>query len=51
VRESGNPVRLDPMDAYERKLMHDLVAKTGGVTSSSEGTEPKRRVIIQPDEG
>ncbi|MBA2729576.1 MAG: Jag N-terminal domain-containing protein [Euzebyaceae bacterium] len=51
VRESGNPVRLDPMDAYERKLMHDLVAKTGGVTSSSEGTEPKRRVVIQPDEG
>jgi len=49
VRESGEPVRLDPMDAYERKLMHDLAAKTGGVTSSSEGTEPKRRVVIHPD--
>ncbi len=49
VRESGEPVRLDPMDPYERKLMHDLVAKTGGVTSSSEGTEPKRRVVIHPD--
>jgi spoIIIJ-associated protein len=49
VRESGDPVRLEPMDAYERKLMHDLVAKTGGVTSSSEGTEPKRRVVIHPD--
>lgn len=49
VRESGEPGRLDPMDAYERKLMHDLVAKTGGVTSSSEGTEPKRRVVIHPD--
>ncbi|MPZ72878.1 MAG: KH domain-containing protein [Nitriliruptorales bacterium] len=49
VRESGEPVRLEPMDAYERKLMHDLVAKTGGVTSSSEGTEPKRRVVIHPD--
>ena len=49
VRETGEPVRLDPMDAYERKLMHDLVAKTGGVTSSSEGAEPKRRVIVHPD--
>ena len=51
VRETGQPVRLEPMDAYERKLMHDLVAKTGGVTSSSEGAEPKRRVVIQPDTG
>jgi spoIIIJ-associated protein len=50
VRETGEPVRLDPMDAYERKLMHDLVAKTGGVTSSSEGAEPKRRVVIHPDQ-
>ncbi len=49
VRETGEPVRLEPMDAYERKLMHDLVAKTGGVTSSSEGAEPKRRVVIHPD--
>jgi spoIIIJ-associated protein len=49
VRETGEPVRLEPMDAYERKLMHDLVAKTGGVTSLSEGNEPKRRVVIQPD--
>ncbi len=51
VRETGEPVRLDPMDAYERKLMHDLVAKTGGVTSSSEGAEPKRRVVIHADAG
>ena len=49
VRETGQPARLEPMDAYERKLMHDLVAKTGGVTSSSEGAEPKRRVVIHPD--
>jgi spoIIIJ-associated protein len=49
VRETGEAVRLEPMDAYERKLMHDLVGKTGGVTSSSEGAEPKRRVVIHPD--
>ena len=50
VRETGEPVRLEPMDAYERKMMHDLVAKTGGVTSSSEGAEPKRRVVIMPEQ-
>lgn len=49
VRETGEPARLDPMDPYERKLMHDLVAKSGGVTSSSEGNEPKRRVVIRPE--
>lgn len=49
VRETGNPVRLEPMDAFERKMMHDLVAKTGGVTSTSEGSEPKRRVVIEPE--
>jgi spoIIIJ-associated protein len=46
VRETGEPFRLEPMDAYERKVMHDLVARTGGVTSSSEGVEPRRRVVI-----
>ncbi|HVM15900.1 MAG TPA: RNA-binding cell elongation regulator Jag/EloR [Egibacteraceae bacterium] len=49
VRETGEPYRLEPMDAYERKLMHGLVAKTGGVTSVSEGHEPKRRVVIHPE--
>jgi spoIIIJ-associated protein len=50
TRESGEPTRLQPMDAYERKLMHDLVADSGGVTSSSDGSEPKRRVVIHPAE-
>ncbi len=50
VRETGQPARLEPMDAYERKMMHDLVARTGGVTSSSEGNEPRRRVVIHPAE-
>lgn len=50
VRETGEPFRLEPMDAYERKLMHNLVARTGGVTSVSEGHEPKRRVVIHPED-
>ncbi|HSJ46427.1 MAG TPA: RNA-binding cell elongation regulator Jag/EloR [Euzebyales bacterium] len=50
VRETGEPFRLEPMDAYERKIMHDLVARTGGVTSASEGTEPRRRVVVYAEE-
>ena len=50
VREHGEPVRLEPMDPYERKMMHDVVAKAGGVTSTSEGNEPRRRVVIHPAE-
>jgi spoIIIJ-associated protein len=49
VRETGEPVRLEPMDSFERKMMHDLVAKTRGVISSSEGNEPKRRVVVHPE--
>jgi spoIIIJ-associated protein len=50
VRETGEPFRLEPMDAFERKIMHDLVARTGGVTSASEGTEPRRRVVVYVEE-
>ena len=49
VRETGRPVKLEPMDAYERKMMHDLVASSGGVSSASEGAEPRRRVVISPE--
>jgi spoIIIJ-associated protein len=50
VRETDAPVKLEPMDAYERKMMHDLAAAAGGVTSASEGAEPRRRVVIRPAE-
>lgn len=49
VRESGEPVKLEPMDAYERKVMHGLVAQASGVASASEGSEPRRRVVIRPE--
>lgn len=50
VRESGEVIRLEPMDAFERKEMHGIVAQAGGVTSSSEGNEPRRRVVVRPEE-
>lgn len=48
VRETAEPFRLEAMDAFERKMMHDLIAKSVGVASQSEGNEPKRRVVIYP---
>ncbi|MBW3561672.1 MAG: KH domain-containing protein [Actinobacteria bacterium] len=49
ARDSGDEQRLEPMDVWERKQIHQLVAEEDGVTSSSRGREPTRRVIIQPD--
>jgi spoIIIJ-associated protein len=47
AKESGQPVKLDPMTPFERKVVHDVVAALG-LISESEGEEPKRRVVVQP---
>jgi spoIIIJ-associated protein len=47
VRRTGEPVRLEPMNAFERKVVHDAVAEAG-LTSESEGVEPARRVVVLP---
>lgn len=43
-------VELEPMNAYERKIVHETVASMGGVSSFSEGQEPRRRVLLRRDE-
>lgn len=45
----GTDVGLEPMSAYERKIVHDTVGTIEGVTSLSEGQDPRRRVIIKID--
>ena len=47
VSDSGQPLSLDPMSAFERKVVHDAVA-AAGLTSESEGAEPQRHVVILP---
>ena len=47
VRESGEPLSLESMSAFERKVVHDAVA-AAGLTSESDGAEPKRHVVILP---
>jgi spoIIIJ-associated protein len=47
VKASGESLSLEPMSAFERKVVHDVVA-AAGLTSESEGAEPKRHVVILP---
>ncbi len=43
-----SPVKLGAMNPFERKVVHDAVATVSGATSSSEGEEPNRRVVVSP---
>jgi spoIIIJ-associated protein len=47
VKSSGEPVSLEPMSPFERKVVHDVVA-AGGLLSESEGVEPHRYVVVTP---
>jgi spoIIIJ-associated protein len=48
--DTGEPVRLAPMNPFERKVVHDAVAAIDGVHSESEGEEPNRRVVVLLDQ-
>lgn len=47
VKSSGEPISLDPMTPFERKIVHDAVA-AAGLVSESEGVEPRRHVVVLP---
>ncbi|MBS7575914.1 MULTISPECIES: RNA-binding cell elongation regulator Jag/EloR [unclassified Enterococcus] len=47
VQRTGNPEFLEPMPAYERKLVHSVIAKNPYLTTHSEGEEPYRYLVIQ----
>ncbi len=48
VLESGVVRVLEPMPPADRKVVHDTVNSIEGVSTTSEGEEPRRRVVIQP---
>ena len=50
VASSRQPERLSPMNPFERKVVHDVIAAAAGVRSESEGEEPNRRVVVLPDQ-
>lgn len=47
VQESGERLALAAMSPFERKVVHDAVA-AAGLTSESEGVEPRRHVVVVP---
>jgi spoIIIJ-associated protein len=47
VKESGERAALRPMTPFERKVVHDAVA-AAGLSSESEGVEPRRYVVVLP---
>lgn len=49
VRETGDDVALAPMSAYERKIVHDVVADLGFV-SESEGEGQARHIVVSPSD-
>jgi len=49
VLASGKPRVLEPMNAADRKVVHDTIAELEGIESRSEGEEPYRRVAIVPE--
>lgn len=48
VKSSGARRALEPMNAADRKIVHDTANEIDGVTTTSEGEEPRRRVVILP---
>lgn len=48
VRKSGRALDLEPMSAFERKIVHDTLSDFRGVSTSSEGEGPDRHVVISP---
>ncbi len=49
AKRTGDAVRLEPMSAFERKVVHDAVANAG-LISESEGQDPQRFVVVLPPE-
>ena len=49
VKKTGRNVALEPMNAYERRIIHAEIQKIEGVSTNSVGTEGNRRVIIFPE--
>ncbi len=48
VKESGSERALEPMNAADRKVVHDAVNEVEGVQTRSEGDDPSRYVVIEP---
>jgi spoIIIJ-associated protein len=49
VLESGKATAMEPMNAADRKVVHDAANAIEGIRTTSEGEEPRRRVVLHPE--
>lgn len=45
----GRKIKLEPMNPYERRIIHAALSEREGVSTTSEGKEPNRYIVIIPD--
>ncbi|HEX3510709.1 MAG TPA: R3H domain-containing nucleic acid-binding protein [Solirubrobacteraceae bacterium] len=45
---SGEPVELDPLPPFERRIVHEYLRDRGDVETHSEGEEPERYLVVSP---
>lgn len=45
----GRKIKLEPMNPYERRIIHSALSQTEGVKTESEGKEPNRYIVVIPD--
>jgi spoIIIJ-associated protein len=48
VKETGEERAMEPMGAADRKVVHDTISDIEGVDTTSEGEDPRRRVVVLP---
>lgn len=48
VAQAGQEAELDPLSAFERRIIHNALLEHPDVVTYSEGVEPERRVVIAP---
>jgi len=48
VAKTKVPAHLENMNAYERRIVHNILTNFKGVTTKSEGEDPNRHVVISP---
>lgn len=46
VRKSGRPYKLEPMNPYERRIIHSALQNYNDINTYSEGDEPFRRIVV-----
>lgn len=48
AKRLNKKVALEPMPAFERKIIHSALQESDGITTYSDGQEPHRHIVIKP---